>query len=281
MRLSTVALFGLLATAAQFAKADDLQDEIDQAQKKFCNGLSVSAPTQGQEFSDATKVTVTVDRQPDSEAKVINGVDIYSIGNDGTPKYLGTPWKGSYSLNTQATLNVDITKTQGVQLPSQFKFRVWVHNSQSGPDCTLMSQVFKASSPSHNNAADMEALQNLDKDVGRGCFGVELTKPELGEKIDISKTKRIPVHIKSDPISQLAQYKSLKLYRVNLKDRETELVQDSWDGPEDAHQLFSIKDTIKDISSTSPKDAYFYQVVGVTENKEECTFTSHPFYLTK
>lgn len=38
MRLSTVALFGLLATAAQFAKADDLQDEIDQAQKKFCNG---------------------------------------------------------------------------------------------------------------------------------------------------------------------------------------------------------------------------------------------------
>lgn len=41
----------------------------------------------------------------------------------------------------------------------------------------------------------MEALQNLDKDVGRGCFGVELTKPELGEKIDISKTKRIPVHI--------------------------------------------------------------------------------------
>lgn len=149
----------------------------------------------------------------------------------------------------------------------------------------------------------MEALQNLDKDVGRGCFGVELTKPALGEKIDISKTKRVPVHIskcgclssfficinvylytyntESDPISQLAQYKSLKLYKVNLKDRETELVQESWDGPEDAHQLFSIKDTIKNVSETSPKDAYFYQVIGVTEDKEECTFTSHPFYLTK
>lgn len=145
----------------------------------------------------------------------------------------------------------------------------------------------------------MEALQNLDKDVGRGCFGVELTKPALGEKIDISKTKRVPVHIskcplhfsfawifiymytESDPISQLAQYKSLKLYKVNLKDRETELVQESWDGPEDAHQLFSIKDTIKKVTETSSNDAYFYQVIGITEDKEECTFSSHPFYFTK
>lgn len=69
---------------------------------------------------------ILLERQPDSESKVINGVDvsagisgymfsfhffdtskkkkIYAVGSDGQPKYLGTPWKGNYALNQQASL---------------------------------------------------------------------------------------------------------------------------------------------------------------------------------
>lgn len=70
--------------------------------------------------------SILLERQPDSESKVINGVDvsagisgymfsfhffdtskkkkIYAVGSDGQPKYLGTPWKGNYALNQQASL---------------------------------------------------------------------------------------------------------------------------------------------------------------------------------
>ncbi|ORY97670.1 hypothetical protein BCR43DRAFT_456792 [Syncephalastrum racemosum] len=269
--------FSLLATCAlallSFARADELQDEVDAAKQKFCSGIKITGPTQGQQFADPTQIQVTVERTPDAQAKVVNGVDIYSIAQGGSPKYIGTPWKGNYNLQTKATLTVDITKTNGVQLPSQFEFRVWVHN-ESGPDCTLMSQVFQAQSSQHTNAAD-EAMQNMDTNIDRGCFAVDVVKPELGEKVDPAKSV---VQIKRDPAAHVEQYKKLDLYKVNLDSRQPEFVQTSWQGTEAAHEMFNVKAELKQ-KVTDSNVAYFYKLSGTTQHQESCEFYSHPFYF--
>lgn len=43
-------------------------------------------------------------RKPNAQAKVINGVDAYSINSKGKATYLSTVWTGSYKLNKKATL---------------------------------------------------------------------------------------------------------------------------------------------------------------------------------
>lgn len=43
-------------------------------------------------------------RKPNAQAKVINGVDAYSINSKGKATYLSTIWTGSYKLNKKATL---------------------------------------------------------------------------------------------------------------------------------------------------------------------------------
>ncbi|KAI9315566.1 hypothetical protein BX666DRAFT_319206 [Dichotomocladium elegans] len=276
MRLSLISFIGLIAINAQFTRADEIEDAL----QKFCGGIKVTGPTQGQQFTDPTKVVVVVEREPNAEAKVINGVDIYSIDSNGTPKYLGTPSKEIYNLNTRAQMTVDITKIQGIQLPSQFEFRVWVHN-EAGPDCTLMSQVFQVASATHSNDVST-GFQSLSVDIDRGCFGVDLVKPKLGEHV---QAKRVAIQIKKDPSSQVTNYESLDLYKVHIDSRKTELVQKSWVGQQRARELFTIKDTIqKPDASANSNDtlsdyAYFYRLKGLTQNKESCTFTSHPFYI--
>ncbi|KAL0077820.1 hypothetical protein F4703DRAFT_1742811 [Phycomyces blakesleeanus] len=257
-----------LALLSVSVKADELQDQIDQAQKKFCGGVALSNPSQGQVFSDPTKVTVTVTRVPDAQAKVVNGV--YSIADNGQVKYLGTPWKGTYALNQQATL----TQTAGVTLPSQFEFRVWVHNA-AGPDCTLMSKVFKVTSPTHTNA-DTEAFDNLNVDVGRGCFGLDITKPELGEHVKAAPASL--VQIGSDSASHVETYKQLELFKVNLDSREAVKVNDVWTGQENAHQLFTLKTDLSNVQSES-NTAYYYKLTADTLHSETCSFYSHPFYI--
>ncbi|OAD72517.1 hypothetical protein PHYBLDRAFT_65444 [Phycomyces blakesleeanus NRRL 1555(-)] len=239
-----------LALLSVSVKADELQDQIDQAQKKFCGGVALSNPSQGQVFSDPTKVTVTVTRVPDAQAKVV-----YSIADNGQ-------------------VNVDISKTAGVTLPSQFEFRVWVHNA-AGPDCTLMSKVFKVTSPTHTNA-DTEAFDNLNVDVGRGCFGLDITKPELGEHVKAAPASL--VQIGSDSASHVETYKQLELFKVNLDSREAVKVNDVWTGQENAHQLFTLKTDLSNVQSES-NTAYYYKLTADTLHSETCSFYSHPFYI--
>ncbi|KAI7866054.1 hypothetical protein BDF14DRAFT_1729090 [Spinellus fusiger] len=273
--LLTVCTLSLLMTCSS-VKGDALQDEIDQARNKFCGGIQLTAPEQGQVFTDPTKVTVTVTRVPNAEAKIINGVDIYSIDASGQVKYLGTPWRGSYALSQKATLTVDITKTLGVVLPSQFEFRVWVHNT-AGPDCTLMSKVFKATAATHSNE-QTKALNTLDENIDRGCFGLDISKPALGDHV--KAVSGAVVQIDRDPASHVQNYKILELHKINLTTRQSSKVEDVWVGNEVVHRMFNIKADLSNVPVEETKNtAYFYKLTADTQHDEQCFFNSHPFYI--
>jgi hypothetical protein len=102
--LAATLTLGFLAVTAPFASADSLSDQMDQAQKKFCGGIALTAPTKSQTVTEGSKVKLTVTRVPNSEKKVVDAVDIYSVGSGDKLKYLGSAWTGSYALNKQATL---------------------------------------------------------------------------------------------------------------------------------------------------------------------------------
>ncbi|KAL1932828.1 hypothetical protein VTP01DRAFT_8506 [Rhizomucor pusillus] len=266
------AVFAFLATVSHAS----LQDEIDAALKKYCGGIKVTAPSTNQKFTNAKKVTVTVTRQPNALAKVINGVDVYSVSSSGKATYLGTAWKGSYSLNKKATLTVDLTKAKA-KVPGRFEFRVWVHNT-AGPDCTLMSKVFKVTSSSHSNSVEEAEFEQTVTNIDRGCFGVEITKPALGDHVQAGKS--FPINIQRDGASHVDELKSIELFKVDVNDRQPIKVQDSWTGETLLQQAFNIKDKLPQADSEDGKSyAYFYKVSGTTQHEEECEFFSQPFYI--
>lgn len=47
---------------------------------------------------------LSIARKPNAQAKVVSGVDAYSINSKGKATYLNTVWTGSYKLNKKATL---------------------------------------------------------------------------------------------------------------------------------------------------------------------------------
>ncbi|GAB5586195.1 hypothetical protein Unana1_01095 [Umbelopsis nana] len=284
MKFSLAATFalGFLAVTTPFASADSLSDQIDQATKKFCGGLALTAPTKGQSFTDGSKIKLTVTRKPNAEAKVVNGVDVYSIGSGNKLKYLGTAWKGTYKLNTAATLSVDISKyTKGVKLPAQFEFRTWVHNL-NGPDCTLMSKVFKVVAASgHKNEDGSESTvddgSNLDTNVDNGCFGVSVDKPAAEQKVQAGQ--KFTVSLTRDSASHVEDFKSIELYKVDLQTKTATKVKDTWTGDEHVKKIFNVKETL-DASTVSNQYAYFYKVTAGTQHNETCTFHGHAFYVS-
>ncbi|KAK4510028.1 uncharacterized protein ATC70_006197 [Mucor velutinosus] len=275
MKLSLLLACFVAIIAISFVQADDLQDQIDAALKKFCGGIAITGPTKGQTFTNPKKIKVTVTRKPNAQAKVINGVDAYSIDSKGKATYLSTVWKGSYSLNKKATLTVDLTKATKAKFPGQFEFRVWVHN-KAGPDCTLMSKVFKAKKSSHSNAVEESEYKNLSENIDRGCFGVELTAPELGGEVTADQT--FSVQIKRDSAAHTEYLTKLELYNVNLDTRDSTKVHDSWSGNETITNMLNIKDTIP-ASAKAENTAFYYKLSATTQHEESCEFYSHPFYL--
>ncbi|KAI7899328.1 uncharacterized protein BX663DRAFT_554968 [Cokeromyces recurvatus] len=247
---------------------------MDDALKKFCGGLELPEPKKGHTFSNPKKIKITVKRKPNSEQKVISAVDAYSINSKGQAQYLRTVWKGSYKLHKKASLTVNLEKAQ-VKFPGQFEFRVWVHNER-GPDCTLMSKVFKVKSSSHNNAAEEAEYQQLNENIDRGCFGVELVSPGLGGEVIAGQP--FNVHINRDSAAHTDTVTKLELYRVNLDSRESTKIQDSWSGSEMITNLMSIKNTIP-TSAKVPNSAFYYKLSGTTQHGESCDFFSHPFYV--
>ncbi|KAI8084710.1 uncharacterized protein BX664DRAFT_337600 [Halteromyces radiatus] len=265
-----------VSMSIMLVQADSLQDEIDAAKKKFCGGIAVSAPATNAVFTSPSQVKVTVTRKPDAQAKIVNAVDVYTIDNKGKAKYIATAWKGNYALNKKATLTVNLSKVSGLKYPGQFEFRVWVHN-KAGPDCTLMSKVFKVrSSNSHSNAADeQQAFSNLDQNIDRGCFGVEITAPKLGEHIKTNTA--FPVHIQRDSAAHLDTVTSLTLMKIDLDSRKPTEVKSSYSTNQTITQMLNIKDTID--QATPANTAYFYKLTGTTQHDETCEFYSHPFYV--
>ncbi|KAI8968422.1 hypothetical protein BDF20DRAFT_925780 [Mycotypha africana] len=257
--------------AVTLVQADDMADAL----KKFCGGIAITAPSKGQTFTNPKTVKVTVTRKPNAQAKVINAVDAYSIDSKGKATYLQTVWKGSYSLNKKATLTVDLTKAKQAKFPGQFEFRVWVHN-KAGPDCTLMSKVFKAKSSSHSNAVEEAEYQNLNENIDRGCFGVELTAPKLGG--EVSADQPFTVQIQRDSAAHTDSLQKLELYKVELDSRQSTKVHDTWSGNEDIQNMINFKDTIP-ASAKAANTAFYYKLSANTQHDETCEFYSHPFYL--
>ncbi|CAO3700322.1 hypothetical protein CU097_009944 [Rhizopus azygosporus] len=275
MRLAVLFGFLIAFVAVTFVQADALQDEIDSALKKFCGGIAVTGPSKGQTFSNPKKIKVTVTRKPNAQAKVIVGVDAYSINSKGKATYLTTVWKGNYKLNKKATLSVDLTKVSKLKLPGQFEFRVWVHNTK-GPDCTLMSKVFKVKSSSHSNAVEEAEYKSLNENIDRGCFGVEVTSPTLGEKVPVNQ--QYAVQIQRDSAAHADTLTSLELYSVNIETRESKLIHSSWSGSQSINNLFNVKDTIPE-SAKAEDTAFYYKLTATTQHDETCEFYSHPFYV--
>jgi hypothetical protein len=56
-----------------------------------------------------------------------------------------------------------------------------------------MSKVFKAKKTTHSNAVEEEEYKSLSENIDRGCFGVELTSPTLGEKVAVDKQYTVQI----------------------------------------------------------------------------------------
>ncbi|KAG2189117.1 hypothetical protein INT44_004259 [Umbelopsis vinacea] len=283
MKFSIAATFalGFLAVTAPFVSADSLSDEIDAATKKFCGGLALTAPTKSQTFTEGSKIKLTVTRKPNSESKVINAVDIYHIGSGNKLTYLGTTWTGKYKLNSKATISVDISKkAKNIKLPAQFEFRTWVHNN-AGPDCTLMSKVFKVVPKSHKNDDGTDSIEDdgssLDPNVDNGCFGVSVNKPASGENVKAGEA--YTVSLTRDSASHVEDFKSIELYKIDMQTKESTKVKDSWTGNEHVRAIFNVKDTLP-ASDVSKQYAYYYKVTADTQHNETCSFHGHAFYVS-
>jgi hypothetical protein len=139
-----------------------------------------------------------------------------------------------------------------------------------------MSKVFKVKSSSHSNALETAEYKNLSQDIDRGCFGVELVAPGLGEYVDANTPFK--VQVKRDTAAHAEAVNSLELYSVNLQTRETNKVQDSWVGTQSLHNLFLLKDTVP-TSAKADNSAFYYKLTATAQDNESCDFYSHPFYV--
>lgn len=140
-----------------------------------------------------------------------------------------------------------------------------------------MSKVFKVKSSSHSNAVDEADYKNLPQNIDRGCFGVELVAPGLGE--DVTADSPFKVQIKRDTAAHTETVNKLELYKVDLDTRVSEKVQDSWNGPaESIHNLFIVKDTVPAAAKTD-NVAFFYKLAATAQENESCEYFSHPFYV--
>ncbi|GAA5802872.1 hypothetical protein EDC94DRAFT_21439 [Helicostylum pulchrum] len=274
MKLSLLfaCLFAVLAVSVVEA---GFQEEMDAALKKFCGGIALTGPKKSQTFTNPKKIKVVVTRKPNAQAKVINAVDAYSIDSKGKVKYLQTIWKGNYKLDKKASLTVDLTKVKGLKFPGQFEVRVWVHN-KAGPDCTLMSKVFKVKSSSHSNAIEEQEYKGLNENIDRGCFGVDLVSPSLGGEVNAGEA--FSVQIQRDSAAHAETLTGLELYKINMETRESVKVQDSWTGNESMTDMMNVKDIIP-ATAEEANSAYYYKLSANTVHEEVCDFYSHPFYV--
>lgn len=62
MKLSLILACFVAIIAISFVQADELQDQIDAALKKFCGGIAITGPTKGQTFTNPKKIKVTVSK---------------------------------------------------------------------------------------------------------------------------------------------------------------------------------------------------------------------------
>lgn len=139
-----------------------------------------------------------------------------------------------------------------------------------------MSKVFKTKSSSHSNAVEESQYKSLSESIDRGCFGVDLTAPELGG--DVTAGQSFSVQIKRDTAAHTEYLTKLELYKVNLDTRDSTKVQDSWSGNETITNMMNIKDTIP-ASAKADNSAFYYKLSATTQHEESCEFFSHPFYL--
>ncbi|KAG0940485.1 hypothetical protein G6F57_006487 [Rhizopus arrhizus] len=277
-----VATLTALAFLSVSVKADSTSDAI----AAFCDGLNVTSPVGTDVVVAGQNATVTVTRVPNDKTKTITGLDLYSVGSDGTPKYVKNTWSGNYTLNTQASLKDAIPSDASAGL---YYFRVWVTNiidGAHGPDCIKTSKNFKVTTGTHTNAAGfISYAEHLNDETIykpehiKGCFGLKVTSPAEGDST--KQGNHVSITLNRDSASQTEALTKVDIYKKS-SDGQDELVDAVWAGHEAITNVITLKDQIKIPSDKYDADAQYYYKIQVTssvQKDETCTFQSSYFKI--
>ncbi|KAI8997617.1 hypothetical protein BDB01DRAFT_771743 [Pilobolus umbonatus] len=280
LSLTTATLFAF--TLFTSIKADD---SIAIAMAKFCGGLDLIAPTENDVFVAGGDVVVTATRVPNELKKTITGLDLYKVNADGKPEYVKNTWKGSYDLETKASITDTIPQDQGAGL---YYFRAWITNmvdGQHGPDCIKLSRTFKVTTGSHTNESGFvsyaEALDDVNyykPEFAKGCFGLEVR--EFAKDQVFRLGDHVPLYIDRDSASQTESLVKVELYQsVEGPDHSVGVV---WQGQSSIQNAFILKDHLQIDKDKFTTGGYYYYKLDVTSQVkgEMCSFQSGVFKVT-
>ncbi|KAG0169358.1 hypothetical protein DFQ28_003671 [Apophysomyces sp. BC1034] len=285
MKFSLAATSALLLTAfASLAKADEYAD----AMKEWCQGLTVTTPTNLTVVVAGQNAEISVTRVPNNHQKTITGLDLYSVSQDGKAQYIQNVWHGEHALNTAASINDTMPANATAGL---YYYRVWVTNMMNGmhgPDCIETSSTFKVTTGVHQNVDGfMYYTENLD-DITfyrpehiKGCFGLSVDQPKEGSTF--KHGDHISVVANRDKSSQTESLLKVELYKATEANK-AEFVATAWEGSERFIDAFSLKDHLALPEDKIDPNAQYYYLLDVTSNKvegETCTFRSGSFKIEK
>jgi hypothetical protein len=221
-----------------------------------------------------------IGRQPNEHEKHITGLDLFSVDSNGNANYVGNVWKGSYSLNTQASIPDTIPQDTSAGL---YYYRVWVTNTingQHGPDCLETSHTFKVTSGSHVNAAGVrEFVEHLDdaniynNEHFDGCFGLTVDYPQEGATF--KNSGHVQVTVNRDSASQTGALTKVELYKGD------QLVDVAWQGSEAFQNAFTLKDHLS-VNNVDTSANYHYKLYTSAKKSQgkTCTFVSKNFKIS-
>ncbi|CAO3689569.1 unnamed protein product [Rhizopus stolonifer] len=275
MKFSITAISALvLSSAVSFTVADSYGD----AMASWCKGLSVSSPSDSDVVVSGGQTKVTVNREPDEHQKTITGLDLYSVGSDGQPKYVQNVWSGKYELQTSSSIQASVPSGTAAGL---YYYRTWVTNmlnGQHGPDCLKTSHTFRVTSGSHKNAAGFTEYAEHPDDANvyhpehyKGCFGLSVTYPEEGHSVKLNDHIRIQAN--RDSASQTDSIIKVDLYKGSA------WISTVWVGKEILQNSFIINDQIKMDDVDTASDYHYKLYVTSGHSNDLCTFNSKNFKI--
>jgi hypothetical protein len=230
-------------------------------------------------------------RVPNAHKKAITGLDLYKVTN-GKATYINNIWKGSYNLNTLASITDTIPANSAAGL---YYYRVWVTNmitangqTQHGPDCTPTSATFKVTSAGHTNADGSVTQDDVNDptlyhpDYQKGCFGLEVKYPAEGQTVDLGKHLRL--QLERDSASQTDELLQVDLFKGDPSN-QGQFVQSIWSGEESINNILTLQDHIV-LPSNVTSDGDFFYSIKVSSDKldkaqDSCTFYSKGFKINQ
>jgi len=285
MKLLSVATSALLALGSIVSVVN--ADAYSDAMKEWCSGITITYPTTSTIVAAGSSTKVSVTRVPNQHSKSITGLDLYKVTN-GKAQYINNIWKGTYNLNTQASITDTIPANSAAGL---YYYRVWVTNminGQHGPDCTPTSPTFKVTTAGHTNADGSVTQDDINDptlyhpDYQKGCFGLDVKYPAEGQTVDIGK--HIRLQLERDGASQTEDLLQVDLFKGDPSN-QGQFVENVWkeEAGEAINNILTLKDHIV-LPSNVTSDGVFFYSIKVSSDKldktqDSCTFYSKGFKI--